>query len=336
MFWISPETNKKYYYKVPALVESSYLDFRLNEEYDNYDWTKEPKSSWHDILRDRAQELRDSHNYLRLWYSGGSDSQTILNAFLKNGIHLDEIGIWRISPVGNFNSQASDEANKVAIPQIQKIQSTIPKTKIQIYDVGYDQYVNYFKFYYDLNRMNIHDFRIAYSSTMHNIFPGINDHKNIGNITGVEKPKIGKDNNGYFWYFVDETLAPHIVDPNENDHQIMFFMGMDIHCKQCHLVKNYHQENGFTVDGDFNPLSFKTCRDDLFVDFSIGKASFGVMMAPKTKLTTSEALANPKTKNLVYQWHNKIQSIPLDLHFFNNDDITYGLKGLLTKKFYLE
>lgn len=44
-----------------------------------------------DLYRDRAQQLRDTYDYLSLQYSGGSDSHNILMTFLKNNIKLDQV-----------------------------------------------------------------------------------------------------------------------------------------------------------------------------------------------------------------------------------------------------
>lgn len=77
MFW--KVGDDLFYNKIDALTKSievnKPVDFHLFEEaFDVYDWTKEPTESWEDLLRQRAQQLRDTYRYLRLWYSGGADS----------------------------------------------------------------------------------------------------------------------------------------------------------------------------------------------------------------------------------------------------------------------
>jgi hypothetical protein len=44
-----------------------------------------------DLYKERAQQLRDSYDYLILAYSGGSDSDNMLKTFLYNNIKIDEI-----------------------------------------------------------------------------------------------------------------------------------------------------------------------------------------------------------------------------------------------------
>jgi hypothetical protein len=43
------------------------------------------------LYKERAQQLRDSYDYLILYYSGGADSHNILRTFLDNNIKIDEI-----------------------------------------------------------------------------------------------------------------------------------------------------------------------------------------------------------------------------------------------------
>lgn len=117
------------------------IQFFLYENvFNTYDWTTEPKESWEEILRQRAQQLRDTYGYLRLWYSGGADSHTILLTFIKNNIPLDEIIMMRHSPYDDFESETEVEINDVAIPFLHTIKNQIPNTKITMLDVGVKEY----------------------------------------------------------------------------------------------------------------------------------------------------------------------------------------------------
>jgi len=75
------------------------IKWHFNESANNsIDWTR----PWHipitEVYRRRAQQLRDKYNYVILAFSGGADSTTILESFLHNNIHLDEVIIvWPYS-----------------------------------------------------------------------------------------------------------------------------------------------------------------------------------------------------------------------------------------------
>lgn len=83
-------------------MKNKKIEFFFNDDvFSRYDWTKEPEPgvSLNEFYRRRAQQIRDNYDYVILQYSGGPDSQNILNVFLNNKIKLDEIV--------NFNSYES-------------------------------------------------------------------------------------------------------------------------------------------------------------------------------------------------------------------------------------
>lgn len=78
------------------------LTYHYNDDvFSSYDWTKEPEPEIgiDEFYRRRAQQLRDTYDYIILQYSGGPDSQNVLDTFLKYDIKLDE--------VVNFNTYES-------------------------------------------------------------------------------------------------------------------------------------------------------------------------------------------------------------------------------------
>ena len=52
--------------------------------FDNYTWSIEPATSLKQLQKERALQLRDTYAYLKLWFSGGADSTTMLNTFLQS------------------------------------------------------------------------------------------------------------------------------------------------------------------------------------------------------------------------------------------------------------
>lgn len=59
--------------------------------YDRFDWSCEPEQSLDELMKSHAENLRNRYERLVLLYSGGTDSHTIYNIFVRNNIHLDEI-----------------------------------------------------------------------------------------------------------------------------------------------------------------------------------------------------------------------------------------------------
>lgn len=73
------ETNTEVYYKYH------------NDVWANFDRTTLGKVSLDSLYKERAQQLRDTYDYLIIYYSGGSDSHNILRTFIDNDIKIDEI-----------------------------------------------------------------------------------------------------------------------------------------------------------------------------------------------------------------------------------------------------
>ena len=142
--------GKRYNRKADAVIASSHnkLDITFNyfnDEFSQFDWLEEPDESFEELAIQRAHQLRDSHKYLRLWYSGGADSHTTLQAFLRANIYIDEIVMVRTSPIDDFDSEACRETNLRSIPYIKSIQHIIPKTKISFVNITAKQYLAHYK-----------------------------------------------------------------------------------------------------------------------------------------------------------------------------------------------
>ena len=344
MYWYSEKLDKKFYFKHNALAEDDNPQFCMGELYDNYDWTIEPTQSWKDVLKEHAQKLRDTHKYVRLWYSGGSDSQTILNTFIENDIHLDEIAIVRMSPVNDFNAYHENEQNLVAIPQARELANKIPKTKIALYNLGYKEYKNWIENHFMLGDTNIRSFHMFLPATIHKLIPGINDIEELININCVEPARLGTDAKGVYWYFVDTSLWENITSPEQDALCKMdrFYLDPKVHAKQCYMIKHNNKYQGFTPENFndekwFNENIKDVCRDSLYADITLGKGGFqGKYFGnPKSQLTVEAALANPKTKHLIETYEHRMMNHGIDPKHFNNNDPMKGYVGILTKKYYL-
>ena len=95
----------------------------------------EPLATYNELCRRRAQELRDTYGYLRLWFSGGTDSQAALNSFVDNDIHLDEIILARFPDGINTNDpdKTTDRENAIAaLPALERIKHKLTRTKISL------------------------------------------------------------------------------------------------------------------------------------------------------------------------------------------------------------
>jgi hypothetical protein len=125
-----------------AKKQSAKTTWHFNREvYSNINWETPIQTPLNELYRLRAQQLRNSYDYLILNFSGGIDSVTVLHSFIDNGIFLDEILIQLPS---NFRPNAHDHSNAnywseieyQAKPHLKKYQHLIdPRTKIRFQDI---------------------------------------------------------------------------------------------------------------------------------------------------------------------------------------------------------
>ena len=123
------------------------VSFYFHDEiFSTLDWTKEPSESIDDLYRQRALQLREKYKYLILSYSGGSDSQQILDIFLKNNIFIDEIqtvswskAIDKIDKNIIFNDKSIHQLLEYdinVVPNIKLVKDLSPNTKITVLDTS--------------------------------------------------------------------------------------------------------------------------------------------------------------------------------------------------------
>ena len=91
--------DKKFYSKLHALQEGTRLNihptWHFNEEaFDKIDWSVPITKSLESLYRDRAIQLREKYDYVIVLFSGGADSTTVLQSFIKNNIHVDEVYVY--------------------------------------------------------------------------------------------------------------------------------------------------------------------------------------------------------------------------------------------------
>lgn len=99
-----------------------------------------PLTEWY---RRRAQQLRDKYDYLVLAFSGGGDSSNVLDSFVLNNIHLDEVVVhWpRKQTAGKYTPNTSTDASNLmsewdflVVPKLKWLEKAAPRIKITIAD----------------------------------------------------------------------------------------------------------------------------------------------------------------------------------------------------------
>lgn len=92
--------NKKFYNVFAAFLyaahncpnEHVYFDV-FDAEFNNYNWKEYPIASYETLFSIRARQIRNKFNKVGVAFSGGTDSVTVLKAFLDNNIKVDFVYI---------------------------------------------------------------------------------------------------------------------------------------------------------------------------------------------------------------------------------------------------
>lgn len=281
------------------------IDWHFNEEvFRHCDWTVEPKESISDLYRKRCEQLRENYDHLILVYSGGADSDNILNFFIENNIRLDEV-VSYMDYEGSQNrlSQFNAEIFEVAIPKIKKIQEKQPLLKHTIIDTTQLTLKKFSSLNLDL---------IYNQNTTTGTFSTIKDDlkmsqnhwremfsvgKKVGFIWGVDKPKVLVDDDLNFNYiFTSPGISAAITPEMQRRNNIwefdeLFYWSPDfpkIPIKQAHIIKNFTKRVGIN--------QFKT---------KPRKVKDAILQAPKSSfvlINGNNYLQNDELNRLIYPY----------------------------------
>ena len=268
------------------ISEISFKGFSPEFFSDKY-WKQEPQLPYEELLKERALQLRDTYSYIRMMYSGGADSTTMLNTFLRNGIHIDEINSYRFSLDNNFNNTSNIEINNHVIPYFNELRKQIPKTKFTVADYGkeyFEPIINedWFSLRSTTALRYFHDYNLLDNVT------------NFCNLYGELTPKLTFYNNKWYAIFTDSVFREYLVLKNLE----FFYSSSDLpslNAKQTYILKNYCKNNSITNEKDFEKAKVGVIRDQPVAPdapYQVGnKLYYGsqhYLMSIKTKVLLKE------------------------------------------------
>jgi hypothetical protein len=214
--------GQKFLNKYDALVYATNHNKNVKFYYHNHVWAsfdrkKLGKVSLQELYRQRAQQLRDTYDYLVLYYSGGADSHNILRTFIDNNIKIDEICVkWPKQLIdGNFYTpNTSDtsarnywsEWNYAVKPTLEWISTHKNDIKITIKD--YAESIDKLNIDSIISKLNfIRGGGILLNSVISDSDVYItNKNKKIAHIYGIDKPLLYMEDTRIYMFFSDVCL----------------------------------------------------------------------------------------------------------------------------------
>lgn len=218
------------------------------------DWTKEPQTDLYELYRQRAQQLRDKHDYIILRWSGGADSTNMVQAFLQNNIRPDEIQTCTMEAPGYAPEDGMHVEQR---ENFHLIKNDIERLGVKMTTVNTaDFYTNGFD---DPNwQFTTNSPRTNSLSKFLQMYE-MDHYKNIALkytnpvvVDGLEKPQITNIDGEMVAYFIDNqqmiTTFTQNYDVNDTAFGIKkdrFYVSGDLPeltIKQTHIVANYMQK----------------------------------------------------------------------------------------------
>lgn len=222
-------TNKMYAVKraveIGGLLQWHYFD----DVFSGVNTKNLGQVSLSELYRQRAQQLRDSYDYLILSYSGGSDSWNILNTFLKNNIKLDCVFVLRSTQVTDKNLYTPNmidttdynhvsEWDFIIKKDLEWLVAHHPEIHIEIGDWT-DILINSHKSPFE-RLLETTTTQNSISTLLKNVCPcqfelnKLGQGKTVGKINGADKPMIEEHLGKYYFFFVDVMTPTPTIDVN--------------------------------------------------------------------------------------------------------------------------
>jgi hypothetical protein len=218
-------SGKKFDNSYEAFLEASNINSNVNFYYHHDTFSKFDKRllgkiPLNQLYKERARQLRDSYDYLILYYSGGADSHNVLCTFIENNIKLDEICIKWPKPLRDgkfYNPNSIDisannywsEWDFAVKPVLDWITQYHPEIKITFKDYTENLTPNNINSMFEHTRHHSMMAAILLNSQISDSEEKIISlGKKVGNIYGLDKPLLSLINNKIKMFFTDNALRP--------------------------------------------------------------------------------------------------------------------------------
>jgi hypothetical protein len=366
----------KTYSKIEAIelstISGKFPEWRFNDlDFSAYDWTKEPLKSLPELYADRARQLRDHYDHIVIFYSGGIDSENIIDTFVSNGIKFEEIATMNYHSIDpDPDSYFNAEQIKVSYPKISALQKQGIQFRhrwLDISDIS-KQVLSEPKYRLDRGYYNNSHWgtSVLGKSYIRDVIPDYQkmaeQGKKVVFVWGSDKPRVFMDQGRFcvkFIDIVDNGISPRTqMLGREWEYDELFYWApecADIICKQAHIIKNFVTKHKIYLDEHKDSYS-------KMIDIPSVNEMFGQWMPMKYMHLVNcliypnfkiDRFSNGKRTLVIYShrdkpfhqreyWRDTIDRLAQHLRTLNprwlNDpnDINQGLVGIVSPSYFLE
>lgn len=233
-----------------------------DEVFDKYPWHIEPAIDLDKLYNRRAREIREKYDYVILAFSGGGDSNNVLESFLRQGLFIDEIVtnvMGECNSVTVFDPKVIDNWNEAAefkfqtLPRLEHVKNVSPGTKITVLDLS-SYVLDFFDEQKDESWLNFTRERLNVSGLLRHNFIHFNNvrkqfdkGKKIAMVLGIEKPRTRINRDGVLtMFFGDQAVNIATVEEFMTDYSNAYIENFYWHpscaeliAKQVHTIKKF-------------------------------------------------------------------------------------------------
>ena len=233
--------------------------------YTNRNWSEKWNS---EVIANKLHYLREKYQHLRLWYSGGIDSQIILETSIKQHIPIDEIAIF----VGLPGSYGDHEAEIRTKPYLEKYKKQFKNTNILWCKLEKSDWIKFYdpNVFIEQSGVNYYNDRPATRSFLYNhtqysekLWEPYQNNKTVCDIFGEIFPKIIKLKDEWFWWAVDDDIG-HNLSPFGDRFYMSYTMPELITYfgkRLIEFIPNDYTNSAFLPSEEIGKLKMKVVQD---------------------------------------------------------------------------
>jgi hypothetical protein len=251
-----------YTHKLSALIDASKSNTPAptwhfhDNVYSKLNWQEDSKFTLDELYQQRARQLRDKYDYLVLSFSGGSDSWTVLQAFIDSGTHLDEIFVrWPLAATyGKYSVNTVTSASNMLSeweltirPMLDEYQKIIPNTKITVHDWSNElltKEIDDSDWGIAQDHLNPGSF-LKFQSISNGESHAIEQGKRTAIIFGTDKPAMYYQDGHVYCTFIDKSANGHAYSKIDRVSELFYWTPdlPDIVHAQAREIYNYIKLN---------------------------------------------------------------------------------------------
>lgn len=228
-------------------------------------WQTEPSASLTELYGARARQIRSQYDYVVLMYSGGIDSQNVLDTFVVNNVKIDEVATLNYHkadarPMSYFHA----EQTMVSYPYLQTLKDrgvSFLHRSVDLTDITHtlmnrpdlaENYIYYNNVGWGWNRMAKSFIRQECAAWRRIIESG----RRLVLVWGLDKPRIYMDQDRLCFKFIDAVIDTAVTGwtqthGDESDHDELFYWSTDmseIVIKQAHVIRRFIRQHPDLID----------------------------------------------------------------------------------------